>query len=84
MSHGGQGRSGGAAPSIGQGCVDLGDGDGDVTPPPSLPLVSCRLFNVYRSVVDPRAKFGDAVFAFAALILLGNIVSIAVFKIRLF
>ncbi|PRW61417.1 NADH-quinone oxidoreductase subunit L [Chlorella sorokiniana] len=48
------------------------------------PLVFYAVFNVYRSQVDPKAKFGDALFFFAASVIVGNIVSITVFKIRLF
>ena len=48
------------------------------------PVVFYAAFNVYRSQIDPRAKFGDAIFAFAALLLLANIISIVAFKTRLF
>eukprot|EP00887_Chlorella_sp_A99_P007444 scaffold2.g7444.t1 len=43
------------------------------------PLVFYGIFNV-----NPAAKFGDAVFIFAALVILGNLISILVFKVRLF
>ncbi|KAL4434457.1 hypothetical protein ABPG75_000898 [Micractinium tetrahymenae] len=48
------------------------------------PIIFYALFSVYRSQIDPRAKFGDAVFAFAALIIAANIFCIAVLKVRLF
>lgn len=48
------------------------------------PLVFYGIFNVYRNQVNPAAKFGDAVFIFAALVILGNLISILVFKVRLF
>ncbi|KAL4418935.1 hypothetical protein ABPG77_009115 [Micractinium sp. CCAP 211/92] len=48
------------------------------------PIAFYALFNVYRSQINPRAKFGDAVFVFAALIIAANIFCIAVLKVRLF
>ncbi|KAI7844875.1 hypothetical protein COHA_001528 [Chlorella ohadii] len=48
------------------------------------PILFYALFNVYRSQIDPKAKFGDALFIFAAIIIVSNIISITVFKIRLF
>ncbi|PSC67913.1 formate nitrite transporter [Micractinium conductrix] len=47
------------------------------------PVIFYLIFNGYRSFVDPKAKFGDAVFAFAALLILTNIICITVFKIRI-
>ncbi|KAL4855468.1 hypothetical protein ACK3TF_004000 [Chlorella vulgaris] len=48
------------------------------------PILFYAGFSLYRSQIDPRAKFGDAVFAFAAFIILANIISITVFKFRIY
>lgn len=48
------------------------------------PLVLYLIFNIYRAQINPRAKWSDFVFVFAALAIGGNLISIIFFKLRLF
>jgi hypothetical protein len=48
------------------------------------PVIAYGIFFLYREKVNPRATLGDGLFVIAALVILANIISILVFKIRLF
>ena len=48
-----------------------------------LPLVLYGLFNLYRSQVNDKAKLVDFVSLVASVVIIGNIVSILVFKVRI-
>ena len=50
----------------------------------ALPLIVYSLFSVYRAKVNPRVKISDFLFILAAAIIVGNILSIVIFKKRLF
>jgi hypothetical protein len=49
-----------------------------------LPLVLYGVFNVYRTNANPKATFNDFLFLCAGLAVIGNIISIVVFKVRYF
>eukprot|EP00882_Tetradesmus_deserticola_P003664 GHRQ01003877.1.p1 GENE.GHRQ01003877.1~~GHRQ01003877.1.p1 ORF type:complete len:159 (+),score=37.19 GHRQ01003877.1:107-583(+) len=48
------------------------------------PLLLYGFFTFYRSQVNPRAKFTDFLFIVAGIAVVGNLVSILAFKVRLF
>jgi hypothetical protein len=48
------------------------------------PVIAYGVFFLYREKVNPRATLGDGLFVIAALVIAANIVSILVFKLRLF
>ena len=48
------------------------------------PLILYGLFNVYRSKVNPKASISDFLFFTAALVIVGNVFSIVVLKVRLY
>lgn len=48
------------------------------------PLVLYASFRAYQSQINPRAKWSDFVFLGAFLLIVANVVSIAVYKTRLF
>eukprot|EP00878_Enallax_costatus_P007529 GHUV01007885.1.p1 GENE.GHUV01007885.1~~GHUV01007885.1.p1 ORF type:complete len:100 (+),score=47.38 GHUV01007885.1:420-719(+) len=48
------------------------------------PIILYAIFNVYRSQANPRAKFTDFLFICAGVAVVANLVSILVFKVRLF
>lgn len=48
------------------------------------PLLLYGLFNVYRSKVNPKATISDFLFIIAALVVVGNLFSILVLKVRLY
>ena len=48
-----------------------------------LPPVLYGLFNLYRSQVNDKAKLVDFVSLLASVVIIGNIVSILVFKVRI-
>jgi len=48
------------------------------------PLLLYGLFTVYREKVNPKATISDFLFITAGIVIVGNILSILVFKIRLF
>lgn len=69
--------------------VDSGDaaaasGFGPSTLLVLLPLVLYGVFNVYRTNANPKATFNDFLFLCAGLAVIGNIISIVVFKVRYF
>jgi drug/metabolite transporter (DMT)-like permease len=49
-----------------------------------LPVALYGTFYLYREKVNPRAKISDFLFIIGALVVLGNIVSMVVFKTRYF
>lgn len=49
-----------------------------------LPLVLYGIFNVYRNKANPKASFSDFLFLCAGVAVIGNILSILIFKIRWF
>lgn len=48
------------------------------------PIILYGIFNVYRSALNPRAKLSDFLFIVAAIAIVGNILSILIFKKRFF
>ena len=48
------------------------------------PLLAYGLFTLYRERINPKAKLSNFSFVLAGLAILGNIISIVVFKIRWF
>jgi drug/metabolite transporter (DMT)-like permease len=48
------------------------------------PVGIYSLFWIYREKVDPRAKISDLLFFVGAVVIVGNIVSILVFKKRIY
>lgn len=48
------------------------------------PILLYGIFNLYRSQVNPRAKFTDFLFIVAGVAVVANLFSILVLKIRLF
>ncbi|KAJ9529762.1 hypothetical protein QJQ45_014531, partial [Haematococcus lacustris] len=48
------------------------------------PIVVYAIFNVYRDRVNPKATFSDLLLFMGLAAILGNLVSIAVFKVRFF
>ena len=45
----------------------------------ALPIIVYSLFSVYRAKVNPRVKVSDFLFILAAAVIVGNILSIAIF-----
>ena len=50
----------------------------------SAPLLLYGLFNVYRAKINPKASISDFLFFTAALVIVGNVFSIVVLKVRLY
>ncbi len=48
------------------------------------PLLLYGLFNVYRAKINPKASISDFLFFTAALVIVGNVFSILVLKVRLY
>lgn len=48
------------------------------------PLVIYGAFYLYRAQINPKAKVADLLFVTAACVVLGNILSILLFKVRLY
>lgn len=48
------------------------------------PLLLYGLFNVYRSKINPKASISDFLFFLAALVIIGNVFSIVVLKVRIY
>ena len=48
------------------------------------PLLLYGLFNIYRAKVNPKASISDFLFITAALVIVGNVFSILVLKVRLY
>ena len=49
-----------------------------------LPIIIYGIFSLYRAKVNPRIKVSDFLFILAAIVIVANILSIAIFKKRLF
>ncbi len=49
-----------------------------------LPLVLYGGFNVYRTKANPKASYSDFLFLCAGVVVIGNILSIIIFKVRWF
>jgi uncharacterized membrane protein YozB (DUF420 family) len=49
-----------------------------------VPVVLYTIFTVWRTSINPNLKISDFLFAVWGFVLLGNIVSILVFKVRYF
>ena len=50
----------------------------------SAPLLLYALFNVYRDKINPKASISDFLFLLVALVIVGNVFSILVLKVRLY
>jgi hypothetical protein len=48
------------------------------------PLAFYSIFWIYREKINPRAKLSDFLFILAAIVVIGNILSILIFKRRFF
>lgn len=50
----------------------------------AAPILLYGLFTIYREKVNPKATISDFLFITAGIVIVGNIVSILVFKVRIF
>ncbi|GBF91419.1 hypothetical protein Rsub_04159 [Raphidocelis subcapitata] len=50
----------------------------------TVPLATYALFWIYRDRVNPKATIGDFLYILGAIVIVGNILSILIFKIRFF
>lgn len=50
----------------------------------ALPIIIYGIFSLYRAKVNPRVKVSDFLFILAAVVIVANILSIAIFKKRIF
>jgi hypothetical protein len=48
------------------------------------PVILYSIFTVYRTAFNPRVKLSDFFFAVGTVVVIGNILSIVIFKIRFF